>query len=164
MGNLPQQARSGRAALTKVQKLAQRVASQYLASLPKPTRPGITASQMRAWKRSHVGMFKRATRFVAPYSPDELWPYREYTWTRSTARPGPVRREDSTYVDLEGPSKWDFLLQQMHTHGWASKEPLHLLVDKRGQMQVAEGNHRLAIARELGLSKVSVVFEFRNSI
>lgn len=99
------------------------------------------------------------------YSVKDLWPLREYTWTRDTARSGHVPIESGGYMDLSGPEKWDWLMADMKRNGWrADQQPLILVVGKEGRVKVAEGNHRLAIARKLGLRKVPVVFEFRRSV
>lgn len=93
------------------------------------------------------------------YSPDDVWPYREYTWTRENSRSGFARVEGKT-VDLPGPLKWDALAIDLKEQGWDPKEPLHLAIGKNGVAKVGEGNHRLALAREVGLSRVPVFFHF----
>lgn len=77
----------------------------------------------------------------------ELWPHREYTWTRSKAR--------------RSPEEWDKLAAQMDAEG--VQDPLHLMIGRRGGVKIGEGNHRLAIARELGMKTLPVVFHFRES-
>ena len=99
------------------------------------------------------------------YSVRELWPLREYTWTRDNAREGHARTEDGEYVNLPGPQKWDMIKEDMRKHGWRKDEvPLRLFIGKDGNVKVGEGNHRLAIARELGMKKLPVKFMFRNSV
>jgi hypothetical protein len=93
------------------------------------------------------------------YSVAELWPYREFTWTRDNARGG-FAKVGGKSVDLPGPLKWDALAADLKKRGWDSSDPLHLTVGKNGKAKVNEGNHRLALAREVGLSKVPVVFHF----
>jgi hypothetical protein len=80
------------------------------------------------------------------YSPRELWPYREYTWTREDAR--------------RSPEEWDELVQSLKKDGWRENNPLLLFVGRNGVAKVGEGNHRLAGARELDLPKVPVRFVF----
>jgi hypothetical protein len=75
-----------------------------------------------------------------------IWPYREYTWTREKAR--------------RSPGEWDTLLQSMKDKGWTENDPAHVLVGKNGRAKVGEGNHRLAIAKELGIRLIPVTFHF----
>jgi hypothetical protein len=77
-------------------------------------------------------------------SVDELWPLREYTWTRENAR--------------RSPEEWDQLMQEMKTHGWnpTGRYPLLLNIGAEGGVKVGEGNHRLAIAKQLGIKEVPV--------
>lgn len=93
------------------------------------------------------------------YSPKDVWPYREYNWTRQNSRGGGAI-VDGKRVELPGPLKWDALEVDLKTRGWDPKEPLHLSVGKNGKAKVIEGNHRLAVSREVGLSKVPVFFHF----
>lgn len=91
----------------------------------------------------------------------EVWPHREYTWTRDTARSGMVRTEDGQWQEKRGPQKWDHIKADMERNGWREKEqPAIVYVGKDGTIKVAEGNHRLAIAQEIGLRKVPVRFMF----
>lgn len=91
----------------------------------------------------------------------ELWPFREYTWTRENSRSGFARVKSKT-VMLDGPLKWDALKEDLRANGWDPKEPLHLEIGKEGGVKVGEGNHRLALAKELGMSKVPVEFHFKS--
>jgi hypothetical protein len=56
--------------------------------------------------------------------------------------------------------KWDALKEDLRINGWDPKEPLQLEIGAEGGVKVGEGNHRLAIARELRMSKVPVWFHF----
>jgi len=87
----------------------------------------------------------------------DLWPHREYTWTRTTARSG-FATVNGQRQDLSGPVKWDVVLTSMEK-GWNPDEPLIFYVGTTGA-KVAEGNHRLAIARTLKIKRVPVQFEF----
>ena len=80
------------------------------------------------------------------YSLREVWPHREYTWTRAKSR--------------RSSGEWDALLADMKTNGWRKSDPLVLNVGRQGGVKVGEGNHRLAIAKELGIRviPVSVLF------
>ena len=94
---------------------------------------------------------------------EELWPYREYMWTRANARDGSSPDPDNPgeYIDHDsGAEKWDAFVVYMKDHGWDPKEPLHFYCGKNGYGKVGEGNHRLAVARMLGLTKVPVSFHF----
>lgn len=91
------------------------------------------------------------------YEPEALWPYREYTWTRERARRplfGP---------DVTGPEKWDTLVESLREHGWDERNPAIVDVGRNGVAKVGEGNHRLAIARKLGIL-VPVRFVFSQKV
>jgi len=90
------------------------------------------------------------------YEPREIWPYREYTWTRERSRGGPME-VDGQYIRLEGPQKWDALVDVLQRDGWDPSEPLIFVIGHQGGAKVGEGNHRLAIAYQLGI-KVPVRF------
>ena len=78
-------------------------------------------------------------------SPDDVWPYREYTWSRGHSR------HDAAY--------WDSLVASLSS-GWDATNSLKLIFGKNGQVKVGEGNHRLAISREIGLNLIPVEFLF----
>jgi hypothetical protein len=88
----------------------------------------------------------------------DLWPHREYTWRRDLSRSGEARVKGKR-VELPGPLKWDAMVVDMRTNGWDPKEPAHFTVGHDGA-KVGEGNHRLAIAKKLGIQKVPVQFHF----
>lgn len=92
----------------------------------------------------------------AIYHPDTLWPLREVTRTRENSWP-------SLYGET-GEEKWDRLKRVFQRQGWDPKDPLYLFVGENGKVMVGEGNHRLAIARELGMTQIPVVFEFRKRV
>jgi hypothetical protein len=83
------------------------------------------------------------------YDLDEVWPYREYYWTRSTAR--------------EGSKQWDALEASMERRGW-TENPAHVIVGRNACAKVGEGNHRLSVARKLGIDRVPVTFHFYQSV
>lgn len=96
-------------------------------------------------------------------APRDVWPYREYTWTRETARAGMTWVGDEM-VDLPGPQKWDAIKEDMARNGWRPHERIIVVVGKDGNAKVAEGNHRLAIAQDLGMQKVPVEFMFQDKV
>lgn len=79
----------------------------------------------------------------------EVWPYREYTWSRISSR--------------RTPEEWDSLKLSMEKDGWSASNPAHVQVGKNRRAKLGEGNHRLAIARELDL-KVPVFFHFYSEV
>jgi hypothetical protein len=83
------------------------------------------------------------------YPINDIWRYREYTWSREEAR--------------RSPEEWDELKQQM-SKGWDKKDPLLLMVGKNGVAKVGEGNHRLAVAKELNFDKIPVRYVFWRSV
>ena len=126
------------------------------------------------WKKGNKA--DPAETYHAMYLPSELWPYREYTWNEDTASGKEVMGKDkSLYQDkwhfvpldaeglIVGRSKWNFMFNELKTKGWNPRDPLHLEVGKNGVAKVGEGNHRLAIAKELGIH-VPVLFTFKNFV
>lgn len=81
---------------------------------------------------------------------EEIWPYREYTRTR--------------YAGFNTPEEWDALVESMAAEGWDPEQPLHFIVYRNPERapKVGEGNHRLAIARQLGIRSVPVWFHFQH--
>ena len=98
------------------------------------------------------------------YSLKDVWPHREYNWTRETSRPGYASVKGKR-VHLDGPMKWDAIKADMEENGWDKKQPLYIHVGRmNGGIKVGEGNHRLAIAKELGIQKVPVWFIFHDKV
>jgi len=79
---------------------------------------------------------------------EDVWPLREYTWTRNKTRDG----------------QWDEISESLESIGWDKKDPLHIFIGKNGVMKVGEGNHRLAISRKIGISKVPAVIHFYQKV
>jgi hypothetical protein len=81
---------------------------------------------------------------------ERIWPYREYTRSKSEG--------------LNTPEEWDALAESLAMKGWSPERPLHFTVyrDPSIPSKVSEGNHRLAIARELGIRCVPVWFHFNH--
>jgi hypothetical protein len=94
------------------------------------------------------------------YSPRDLDPYVEFRWSRETSREGYARVKGKT-VELSGPLKWDAIAEDMKIRGWDPDEPLYFEVGRDGTAKVGEGNHRLAIAKEIGLKRIPVWFHFK---
>ena len=82
---------------------------------------------------------------------EDIWPHREYEWTRSQ------NRYQQLGLDQE---EWDKLKISMMENGWNPDYPLHFQIGQEGGMKVGEGNHRLAIAKELGMKEIPVWFHF----
>lgn len=109
--------------------------------------PPLRVEQVRArWAAG--GRAEDSSRVHAVYPAADLWPYREFTRTRSTGRLSPAR--------------WDALEERIRRHGMAGIPPLQVSVGKDGIL-VTDGNHRLAIARELGIP-VPVQFVFVDTV
>lgn len=53
------------------------------------------------------------------------------------------------------------LMKAVKERGWTT--PVHVIVGKDNTMMVAEGNHRVALANEMGIEKLPVIVHFRNS-
>lgn len=160
---------------------AQRVALAYLERLAAydpeawyyDHEPGMTLQTVfDRWQKDRPGVGSRgrplprqkATERSMPVmlTVRELWPLREYTWTRKNSREGPAM-VGGKEIRLPGPVKWDALLADMQKRGWDRTDPLILYIGAKGGVKVAEGNHRLAVAKALGMSKVPVRFFFSSS-
>jgi len=142
--------------------LAERVAHRYIEAAYYDLKPGTSIKEViERWVENGEKAYDRS--MPVWYSPREVWPHREYTWTRDNARGGYAKVKGKS-VDLPGPLKWDALGIDLKARGWDPTEPLHLSIGKNGKAKVGEGNHRLAIAREVGLSKVPVFFHFGQQV
>lgn len=94
------------------------------------------------------------------YPIEDVLPFREYLWSRNDAR--------------RGSAGWDDLVASMRTHGWTTEsdeyrtkgsiDPAHVIVGRNGKVKVGEGNHRLAVARQLGLKRVPVRLHFYQEV
>lgn len=76
----------------------------------------------------------------------DILPYKEYERSREHGR--------------NSPEEWDDLVASMKEKGWNPKSPLHMIIGKQGGAKVGEGNHRLAIAKQLGIKTIPVQFHF----
>ena len=79
------------------------------------------------------------------YSVEDLWPYREYDWHSEKHR-----------GDQE---EWDTLVASIKK-GFNPKYPIMVMLGKNGVAKIGEGNHRLSIAKQLGIKMVPVNFIF----
>jgi len=82
------------------------------------------------------------------YAVEEIWPHREYTWRKHDAR--------------NSPQEWDAIAASMREHGWRDDEPAWLMIGGDGSTKLGEGNHRLAIAKQLRFKRIPVAFLFRS--
>jgi hypothetical protein len=113
------------------------------------------------WQKEGLKAYDASIPLMVPLR--EVWPYREYTWSRNDSRPNGVTIKGEWSGDLTGPQKWDILMEELKTSGWDPNKPLFLSIGRQGGAKVGEGNHRLAIAKELGFQKVPVWFQFYSS-
>lgn len=81
--------------------------------------------------------------FFAYYSPGELWKYREYTWTETFSRGW-------------SSETWDKIKKSLKERGYNESYPILLIIGKNGKAKVGEGNHRLAITKQMGFKKIPV--------
>jgi len=96
------------------------------------------------WQQNDEKLYDASQPVMVPVR--ELWPIREYTWTREEAR---------LY-----PEEWDSLKKSVRREGWREDNPAIVLIGRAGGVKVGEGNHRLAISREAGIREVPVRFAF----
>jgi len=83
------------------------------------------------------------------YKVEDIYKYREYTWTKYNGR--------------NSEEEWDKLYKSMDENGWDVNNPAIIQVGKNGKAKVAEGNHRLAIAKQLNIP-VPVRFIFYSNV
>ena len=83
------------------------------------------------------------------YSVEDLWPIREYDWHSEKHR-----------GDQE---EWDTLVASIKK-GFNPKYPIMVNLGKNGVAKIGEGNHRLAIAKQLGIKMVPVYFIFQHEV
>jgi len=140
-------------------QMAQRVAGEYMQRVAGyyRLRRGVSVDEViRRW--SEDGDKALDDSMPQPFKPREMAPHKEYRWTRDNSRSG-YAKVGGKSVWLEGPMKWDALVEDMRRNGWNPKEPLHFHIGRDGSAKVAEGNHRLAIAEKLRIP-VPVEFHF----
>lgn len=65
------------------------------------------------------------------------------------------------YLEYDRPLKQD-LYNSIRNSGL--KEPIQVVVGKNGEAKVAEGNHRIKVAAELGMNKLPVYFNFYDKV
>lgn len=87
---------------------------------------------------------KNTVRAHGVFPVKDLVKYREYNWSRAKSR----RSKD----------KWNELVDSIKRDG--IREELIFFIGQMGGAKVAEGNHRLGAALELGIKKLPVRFEF----
>ena len=83
------------------------------------------------------------------YSVEDLWPIREYDWSSEKHR-----------GDQE---EWDTLVASIKK-GFNPRYPIMVSLGKNGVAKIGEGNHRLAIAKQLGIKMVPVNFIFQHEV
>jgi hypothetical protein len=138
-----------------------------------PNSPPPIHEVIEAWVQCGFKVTEEGT-FHAMYSAEELWEYREYTWSVASAGGEEVRGAgDQVYQDKwhfvpdeqdnVGTKKWEKMFADMKHRGWDNRNPAYFEIGKNGIAKVGEGNHRLAIAKELNLS-VPVFFTFKHSV
>jgi hypothetical protein len=128
------------------------------------------------WVRSGNKAYDPDETYHAMYPAEEIWPYREYSWSSETAAGQDVIGKDmNPYQDkwhfvpmddeglVVGRSRWDFMVEELRKKGWKPTDPLYFEIGKNGVAKVGEGNHRLAIARELDMM-VPVLFSFKQHV
>ncbi len=75
----------------------------------------------------------------------ELEKIKEYNWSRKKSR--------------RGEERWDELVDDIKRNGF--KEPVQIyLYRNEKRLNLGEGNHRLGVARELGIKKIPAIFFF----
>ena len=101
------------------------------------------ADTIQRWQKENEKLYDHSQPVMVPVA--ELWKHREYTWTRDDAR--------------MTSAEWDMLKASLK-RGWDAKHWIYIQVGQKGGVKVGEGNHRLSIAREIGLRKLPVRIDF----
>ena len=120
-----------------------------------PSDPPSIEYLLKAWQEGNKAydpgssFVKEDLPYHAYYSVEELMPYREYDW-------GPAKHRGSQ-------AEWGKLMNSIKK-GFDPRQPLVVQVGKNGVAKIGEGNHRLAVAKELGIEKVPVYFLFYNNV
>lgn len=138
-----------------------------------PSNPFSISDVIDGWVNCGLKARESGT-YQALYSADELWKYREYSWSAETASHDDVTGSDqTTYQDKwrfmpdedenVGIHKWNKMVEKMKTNGWDRNRPAYFEIGKNGIAKVGEGNHRLAIAKQLGID-VPVLFSFKSNV
>lgn len=74
------------------------------------------------------------------------------------------RRIDNGLAPKDKVLRWDKLVEYMKRCGWTPYDPAHMLFGANGEMKLGEGNHRVAVAKEIGLKVVPVRFHFDRQV
>lgn len=138
-----------------------------------PNNPPPLHDVIQAWSQCGFKAMEEGV-FHAKYPAEELWEYREYTWSAKSAAGEEVKgSDDQTYQDKwhfipdeqenVGMKKWEKMYADMQHRGWDNRNPAYFEIGKNGIAKVGEGNHRLAIAKELNID-VPVFFAFKNTV
>lgn len=80
---------------------------------------------------------------------NEVDKYKEYTWSSKK-----FRRKDFD------PEYWDGLVEDIRKNGIRSPIIIILYKHEPNKAHIGEGNHRLGVAKEIGLKELPVRFEF----
>ena len=96
------------------------------------------------WQKAGDKLYDDAQPVMLPT--EDIFPFREFDRSREGGR--------------NSPEEWDQIVSWMKATGWDPKKPLHMLIGKEGGAKVGEGNHRLAIAKQLGIKTIPVQFHF----
>lgn len=138
-----------------------------------PNNPLPLKDVIDGWVKCGLKAIEQDT-FHAFYSPEELWKYREYTWSAETAsHEDVIGADDETYPDKwrflpdeeenVGLAKWNKMLEKLKSKGWDPRQPAYFEIGKNGVAKIGEGNHRLAIAKKIGI-RVPVMFAFKSNV
>lgn len=123
--------------------------------------PGLGLEEViRLWQEESQKLYDDDQPLMIPVR--DLWSFREYNWTREDSRPGHLT-VGGKLLDLTGEQKWDVLTEELKAHGWNKDRPLQFIIGRKGGAKIGEGNHRLAIARKLGVQAVPVSFGYYTS-
>jgi hypothetical protein len=132
--------------------------------------PGMNIKDIAARWRAGDKIYDMSMPLEMPI--EEVWKYRDYDRHRDFSRSGrpwpfysPEGQDNHQQKkNYSGPEKWDLMIQSMQKYGWDKNEPLQLVVGKDGRAKIGEGNHRLAIARQLGMKTVPVFVYFNDTV
>ena len=114
-----------------------------------PNDPPPIEQILNAWVKDHKKIYDPDGEYHAIYPLQDLLPYREYDWSKTNHR--------------GSQKEWD-LLKKSLAKGYDNNNPILLQIGANGKVKVGEGNHRIALAQELGIKDIPVFFTFVKNV
>lgn len=135
----------------------------------------------RYLKKKEGGSFESDFKSYYDYEGDKSLREVSCLWTNHNHRPRDIRWKAHGWFDIDTvdrlkefdrsksnmrnlrPEEWKDLKESMKEKGWKEDQPGIIDFDQYGHALLVEGNHRLAIAKEIGIERVPIRFTFNES-